>query len=110
MSKSIISDEKAEIGYLLVLPMMIIISIMVVATFGSAVIPVSLTQASNLSASTATGGNGTAGNPYTGGYNSWSTGNQNIVSSVPTFINMNYLFVYVIILLTAIGIIVKVVG
>lgn len=89
-------DNRGELGMLLVLPILVIISLVVVSTFGSAIIPGAITTASNTTAIS--------------GYSTWSTQNQNLFTTVPTFISMNYLFVYVIILLTAIGIIVKVVG
>ncbi len=105
--KALLEDNRGELGTILILPIMMIISLFVVATMGSALIPSAVTTASNLSASSATGGNGTAGNPYTGGYSSWSSPVQSAVSAVPSFLGINYMMIYIIILLFGVALIAK---
>lgn len=91
--KSFLKDNKGEIGAFLVVPIVVIISLVIVSVLGSALIPTAITTASNTSAIT--------------GYSTWSAGTQSLFTTVPTFIGLAYMLVYVVIILVAIGIVSK---
>ncbi len=93
--KSLFGDKKAEMGLFLVVPIVVIISLVIVSVLGSALIPTAITTASNTSAIT--------------GYSTWSAGTQSLFTTVPTFIGLAYMLVYVVIIMVAIGIVSRVV-
>src|SRR5574337_1860413 len=111
----IFGNERAELGLLLVVPVLIIISLVVVAVLGSALMPTAITSHAN---TTSFGSNcmqivnATSGAQNNNGscYGIWSSGATGTFSTTPTFITLDYLFVYILILLVAVGMIMKVVG
>ena len=92
--KALAKDNRGELGTILILPIMMIISLFVVATLGTAVIPSAITSASNTSAIS--------------GYSTWTSQTQTTMATVPTFLGIDYMFVYIIILLFAVTVISKV--
>lgn len=88
------SNDKAETGIIVMLPIMIIISLVVVMSLGSSVVPQSITAASD------------TGN-ITGYGTNWTAQSKNNYATATTFFGLVYMFVPIIILLGALGIIMK---
>ena len=84
-----LKNDKAEFVGILYMGIVAIVAIVVISIFGNALIPTAITSASNTTA--------------IAGYSTWSTSSQSMFTTVPTFISMDYMFIYIIILLALVG-------
>jgi hypothetical protein len=94
--KDLSRDSKAEYGALIMLPIMMIISIVIAANLGSSSVPQAITAASDT-------GNITL-------YSTWGGAAKTSFTAIPNFIALDYQLVFIIILLMAVVIVMRVMG